>query len=57
MGTLTEKNSVGLTSIILSHEELWLSRVCISEVTSRLTTLCTMLHTVFSAPSLFHRAR
>ena len=37
----------------VSHRNLWLLRVCISEVTSRLTTLCTTLHTVSSIPSLY----
>ncbi len=40
----------------VSHRKLRLLRVCISEVTSRLTTLCTMLHTVSSTLSLL-RAR
>ncbi len=31
------------------HRKLWLSRVCISELTSRLTILYTTLHTVSSA--------
>ncbi len=32
---------------IVLHRKLWLLRVCISEITSRLTILCTTLHKVF----------
>ncbi len=33
---------------LVSHRKLWLLRVCISEITSRLTIICTMLHNVSS---------
>ena len=33
---------------LVSHRKLWLLRVCISEITSRLTIFCTMLHNVSS---------
>ncbi len=38
---------------LMSHEKLWLLRVCILRVTSQQTTLCTMLHTVSYVPSLY----
>ncbi len=40
------------TLLLLSHNKLWLLCVCISEITSRLTALCSMLHTVSSTLSL-----